>query len=230
MKSIAKLYVDYLERSVIGMVLASLILILISGFTYGERGRVQAILSLVTLGLIGAVAFDRRSVGRDHPEFKSKSFREFRLFWFMLKRKGLIISDAFRLNSRKQAVSRAVSGGITIIIVILAMWTLWSSFSISADIALKKNQAIAGARPGIQATFFDKAVVIDVQQISAGSGSPKVTAVISSDGYPDVRIEGEGVGYETIYNGPSPFRIRVLEIHGSTVKFFVERLRGSPHK
>jgi hypothetical protein len=94
---------------------------------------------------------------------------------------------------------------------------------------LKNNEAIAGARPGIPATFFNRAVVIEVLQVSDGSGSsPKVTAIIRSEGHPDVKIESAGIGYEIVYNGPSQFRLRIIGVDNLTVQFFVERLEGSP--
>lgn len=228
MKGIATLYIDYLERALISMVLATLVLTVVSGFAYGGRGRIPATLAVVTLGLIVCVAIGRRPVVREHPEFKTKLFGEIRLFWFMLQRRILRLTSSSNLNSRKQGIQQAVSRGIAIMVVVLGMWTLWSSFSISADIAhLKRNEAIAGARPGIPATFFDKVVAIEVLQVLDGAGpSPKVTGIIRSEGYPELKFESEGVGYTTNYVGPEPFRIRIIGVRNSTVQFFVERLDG----
>lgn len=76
---------------------------------------------------------------------------------------------------------------------------------------------------GRPATFFNSALVIDVLQIADG-GSPRVTAALKADGYPELRIEGEGPGYETFYEaGPIRFLVRILEIDSTTVRFFVER-------
>ena len=211
MKTLASLYLDYLERVVIGMVLMSLIFILVSGFAYGDKGRLHAFLSILPLGLIVFVEFGRRRVAHD---FKGKPFSEIRLFWFLLKEK------VAKLSPKKEMLQQTVSGGLVIVVVVLAMGVIWSSFSISANIALQKNQAIAAAMPGIPTTFFNKELVIDVQQIDNGP-SPRVTAVIESPGLPSARIEDVGIGYTTTYNG---FRIQVRNIDDLTADFFVERL------
>jgi hypothetical protein len=220
MESIGALYLDYLERTVVGLVLISLLVIVVLGSTSGGKGVLPATLAAVTLGLIAYVEVGRRRVIREHPEFKRKLFKEIRLFWFLLQQKVSRQVGSLPAHTRKQATQQAASRVLALLIVVLATGTIWSSFSISADIALQMNQAIAGARPGINATFFNRALVIVVEQVDNGT----VTATVSSEGYPDVRIESQGVDYETIYNGPSTFRIRVLEINNPRVKFFVERL------
>jgi len=224
MKSIAKLYLAYLEMTVISMVLASLVLISVSGFAYGGRGLIPAALAVVMLGVIAYVEIGRHRVLSAHPEFKRKPFGEIRLFLFKLQKRVLKITDTLNLRSRKQVIQQYLSKMAAIIIVALTIWILWSSFSISADIAtLKRNQAIVEAGPGVPGTVFNRAVVIEVIQISA-ENPPKVTAVIKSEGYPEIRIENEGVGFTTTYNGRNRFLIRIIEVNNSSAKFFVERM------
>lgn len=235
MRSIAKLYLAYLEMAVIGMVLVSLALISLAGFIYGGKGLPPAALAVVTLGFIVYVATGRRRTLDEHPELRRKLFGETRLFFFGLN--GIVLKmtdsqasgpflDSFHWSSRKQAIQQSLSRIAAIMIVALTIWTLWSSFSISADIAtqknLEKNQAIVAAGLGVPATVFNRAIVIELIQISAET-LPKVTAVIHSDGYPDAKIENEGVGYE-MHVARNQFIIRIQRIDNSSAEFFVERI------
>lgn len=217
MKSIATLYLDYLEKALVSMVLASLVLISVSGFVYGAKGGIPAALAVVTLALIACIEFGRRRVLKEHPEFKKEPFRETKLFLFMLQKKILKITNSIHMGSLQRNLSRITA----IMIVSLIMLTLWSSLSISANITLKKNQAIVEAGPGVPATIFSKALVIQVIEISAPD---RVTAIIHFEGYPDVKIENEVVGYQTTYvAGSHRFIVRIIEINNSSAKFFVER-------
>lgn len=225
MGSIIKLYLDYLERTVIGMVLSLLALISIFGFLLGGNGRTPATLAAITLGFVLIVEIGRGRVRREHPEFRQGPLGEIRLFWLLVLRRTSNVANLLSRIWRGQISPEAVSRGIAIVFLAIAIWVLWSSFSISANMILKRNQAIAGATPRIPATFFDKAITLQVLQISDGdSPLSKVTFLISSEGYPDVRVESARVGYVTPYNGLNLFHIEVREVQGSTVRFFVERL------
>ncbi|SRR6266404_208264 len=223
MKSIAELYLAYLERALISMVLASLAFISISGIVYGRSARIPAALAVVTLGLIFYVELGRRGVLKVHPEFERNGLREIRLFSYLVERKAVQISNALHFTSRgvQQNLSR-IAGTL---IVVLIVSTLWSSFHISADITLRKNQVIVEAGPRVPASIFNSALVIEVLQISAEGGVHRVTALIHSAGYPDLKIEGERVDYQTTYAaGDRRFIVRITEIGDFSAKFFVERL------
>lgn len=224
MRPITKIYLGYLERSVIGMSLSLLVLISASGFAYGDGGRVPAILAAVMLVLIFSVEFGRRRVLLEYPEIKKKPFGEIRLFWFLVQKRTLNLAESITLNTGKQIICLVVSRIMVIVIIAIAISTLWMSFSISANMTLKRRQAIAGAKPGIPATFFNRAIVIEVLQITDdGISSSELTAVIRSEGYPDLRVENVKAGYVTVYNGPNLFSIKVITIQGSVVQFFVEK-------
>lgn len=224
MKSIAKLYLAYVETAVISILLATLVLISVSGFIYGGKGWLPGALAVLILCCILYVSLDRHSALKESPELRGRLFAETRLFLLILQRKMLRMTRSFFRSSRRQAMQQVLSRIGPIIIVALTMWTLWSSFSISADIQkVKKNQAIVAAGPGIPATVFNRAIVIEIIQISMGT-PPRVTAVIHADGYPDAKIENAPVGYETIYVGPDRFSIRVQKINNLSAEFFVERI------
>lgn len=242
MSSIAKLYLNYLEKTLIVMILASLLFISISGYAYGRKGWVPATLSVIMLVFSLFVAAGRRRALDTHPEVKGKPFEEIRLFFLVVQEKVTKRIDFSSLDSQKQAAQRATSMGLLLVVGLVAIVTIWSSFSTSVQIAaakrdsqqeggLSQNQALANARPGGRpATFFNKEVTIEVIEVSEVGGAPKVTAVIRSEGHQEQRITGEGVGYATYYNGPVTFRVQIHEVQGSLVQFLVERLPDSAAK
>lgn len=238
MKSIAELYLAYLEMALINIVLASLVFIAVSGWVYGGRGRTPAALATVTLALIILVTIDRRRLSSAYPEPTKKPFRALRLFWQKLHKKVLSLTGLLNSEPRKQALANNLSMLLAIIIAALAIGSLYFSFSISADISsvkkqakaynevpLTRNQARVLVDVGEPATIFNNTLVIEVVQVTSGL-SPKVTAVIRSDGGEEVRIEGQGIGYETTYG--NRFLIRIIDVKDSAAKFFVERLENQP--
>src|SRR5205085_9711725 len=182
MKSIAKLYIAYLELIVIGMVLSSLAVISISGFAYRRNGVVPAGLSVITLLLIIAVSVRLPRVAGSHPEFKRKPFGKIRLFLFLLKEKVLKIIGPLGRKSQGTGLQQIIGGVTALLVLALTVGILWSAFSISADIAVRKNQVIAEAMPGIPATLFSKSLEIDV----VGTSETEVSAIIKSEGYPEM--------------------------------------------
>ena len=223
MRSIVGLYLAYLELIIISMIVVTLIFISVSGLTFGGDGLLPATLAIITLSLIGFIVISRRNALAEHPELKRRPFGEFRLFLFILEKKFLKVADSLNLVSRKKAVrySGWIAGAMLAVLLISAIW--WS-FSISADISLRRNQARVTVRPPEPATIFNRAVIIEVLETSAeANGHPaRVTAIIKSEGYPEMKVEGEGIGYTTTYAGR--FLIRILDANDSTAKFFVERL------
>jgi len=228
MKNILERYLAYLEFTIISLVLTSLIFIAVSGLIYRSQGLVPAAIAVLMLGLIAYIMIGCRHVAREHREFKEKIFGNTRLFFFLVREKVLGITDSSRFSSGQRLAQRVLVKALAVIIVGLTLGVVWTSFSISAEIArqkLKETQAIIGGRPGIPASYFNGTLVIEVVQISAeDNGTPhKVTAIIHSAGYPDFNIENQGVGYETIYQGPNRYIVRIEGIKKSIAMFFVEQ-------
>jgi len=233
MKSFAKLYLSYLETVLIGIILVILTLIVVSGFIYGRNGLLPAALAVVTLGAVAYVSLGRSRALRAHPELRTKVFKESRLFYFALNGQILKITSSHPSGplldslSRKQAIPQILSRITSITVAALAIWVIWSSFSISANMAqqesLEKGQAVVSAGLGIPATVFNKSVVIELIEISSET-TFRVTAVVRSQGYPEMKIEGAGVGYETTYVTRSRFNIRIQKIDSTSAEFFVERI------
>lgn len=229
MKSIAELYLAYLEKALISMVLASLVFISVSGIVNGGIGLLSAVLSIVTLGLIVTIEIDRRRAANIHPEFKTRPFGETRLFWVLFEEKVFRIAKSLHFGSREP--QRYLIRIAAILILALSMGATWSF--VYADIQ-RKNQAIIQVEPGVPATAIVKAAkigfVIEVVQISAQASGHKVTALIhpvgnpDGAGNPDTKIESEGVGYETTYSVVSQqFIIRIIKISDSSATFLLER-------
>jgi hypothetical protein len=207
MKAIAMLYLNYLELIIIGMVVATLGITLVAGIYAGTADGGQAlfpslipvVLSATALIAITSIAIRRHKVLDEHPELKTKLFKEFRVLNFAFKNKRALV-----------------------IVPILILVTLGAT---AYTDGLLKNQVIAEAGVNVDATFFNKSLIIDLIEISPeNNGTPaKVTAVLRSPGYPDVRIENQEVGYKTTYTGRDRFIVRIVDIKNSSAKFFVER-------
>jgi len=198
MKAIVKLYLNYLELILIGMLVAALAITLVAGLLAGGIALLPALLANTTIIAIGLITLGRRKALGEHPEIKTKPFKEFRLF--MLVRKSKII-----------------------LVAVLVLVTLGTTYSTNR---LLMNQAIASSGMGVSATFFNNALIINVLEISPGDkGNPyQVTAVLYSNGYPVANIENQSVGYETTYIGRDRFIVRIVEVTNIYAKFFVERI------
>lgn len=226
MKFILESYLEYLEVTIISLILASLAIISIAGLSYGNRGILPAVLAIVILASVFLIALSRRKTAAKHPELRGRPFREIKLFLLTIEEKAVKLPRALNLASVK-LIQRFLGRIIVIAIAGFIIVPLWLSFSISADIAaLKKDQARVVLDIENSATLFNRSVIIRLIQASPENNEhpAKVTAVIMSEGYPEMRIEDVGIGYETIYNGVHPYRIQVLEVNDSEAKFFVGRL------
>src|SRR5918912_1740222 len=169
MKGIVKLYLNYLELMFIGMLGTALALTLVAGVLTGGIALVPACLANMTLVVLGQVALGRRKALAEHPDIKSKSFKESRLFLFALRSKYKLV-----------------------LIATLLLVTLGAAYSTDR---LLQNQAIVEANTEIPATFFNRSLIIQVIEISAqdDTTAPTVTAILHSNGYPDPRIERQAV-------------------------------------
>lgn len=85
------------------------------------------------------------------------------------------------------------------------------------------NSALAGARPGVSATFFE-AIIVNVIAIEA-SGDPKTYQVTAGVSYHSntIGITAAKVGY-TFLTDDRRYRISVVEIKPTIAKFSVEEL------
>jgi len=231
MKTMIKLYLSYVELTVIGIVLVTLAFISISGLVYGDVARTPGLLAFGMIVLIAYIAIDRRKALEMSPELRENYFKESRLFLFILEKKLLRITNKPNLTPRK-GLFRGHLGLIAGSMIVLATVIIfWSSFSISANIisTIKQNQAVVVVDPNNHATIFNNALVIDLIQISNNANEhwSSVTARIKSEGHEEMVIENAGIGYETVYMGDNQFLIRILDVdvNLSRAKFFVERLQ-----
>lgn len=217
MKNIVRLYFNYLELIIIGMVVAGLGATLVAGIRARSEAlspeQVPAVLSftivlsaitLLATGITIVVTVIRRhGVLTEHPELSGKLFREFRLLNFAFKNKRVLFI-------------------LPVLVLVTLVATAYTD-------KLLKNQAIveAGVVAGVNypATAFNEKMKITVVEISPeNNGNPaKVTALLQSGGHDDKRIENQEVGYRTTYLTDDLFIVRIVEITNSSAKFFVER-------
>jgi len=231
MKSFAELYLAYLELAIISMVLASLTCISVSAWAYGGVYRLLAGSAFASLVLIILVAIGRQRTANAHPEFKRKAFGEIRLFTFMLQQKIAKVTVYFNSRSTRQVIQQNLSRIMAIAVVMLIIAILGSSLVLSADISSKRKQTLLEnqtrvlVKTGNPATIFNEEITIELIKVSeSDSGYPaKVTAIIKSEGLPEMRID-EIVGSEIIYNAQHEFHIQILEASNLGVWFFVQRV------
>lgn len=227
MKSIIRLYFDYFEKMIIGLLFSSLVLISLCGFIYGRSALKPAIIATVVLFITAYVESGRSRILQESPELNKKPFKEVKLFSALLESNLVRITARFSLVSNKPKLQSSITKAVPILIVTLALYALYSSVLISANIAnskrLYRNQASVEASVGVPATLFNRLLVIGILQISAGD-TPTVTAIIHSEGFQDLAISNQSAGYETTYTGRGRFRIRIDKFTPPSVWFFVERL------
>jgi hypothetical protein len=223
MKSFISLYFAYLETAFISMLLAALAFISVSGFAYGGSSRIPATLATLTLVLIVWGTIGRHRALKEHPELENQYFKEIRLFFILLQSKVMKMLGRVNWSSKKLALQQFVLKVISILVIAVAGYTIWASFSTSAAIQnLAPNQFVAEADVEIPATFFNKSLMIEVKEISDGS-TPSVTAIIHFEGFPDGIINNKSAGYETIYHARDRFIVRIEGVSQSSATFFVER-------
>ena len=219
MKAIVQLYFRYLSLALACLMLTTLVVIVIAGvyaskemleanMSHRNRAMIPTVitmaLSLSSLFAFGVVGVRRSRVLADHPELKAKPFKDFRLYKFAFKSKTALA-----------------------VIPLLVLLTLGAT---TYTTRLLNNQAIVTGSVLYPATFFNRAVIIRVTDISEEGigGELRVTAVVHSDDYPDedVRIDNDTVGYETAYTAGVRYVVRVTEIASAYAKFFIERTEG----
>jgi hypothetical protein len=224
MKSILSLYLGYLETVVISTMLGAFILISVSGFLVGNSARIPATLALVTLLIIAGVVVGRRRTLKEHPELKNKSFGETRVFFTSLQNITALIQKETGKGVERQG-SHSLLGfiGVAIIVALMTL-TLWSSVTISANMAnLRKNQTIIEATKVIPAFAFNRALIIEVKEVS-NVPEPRVTAVIHVAGFSDININNEAKGYEIIIQANDQFLVRINDVTPTGAFFFIERI------
>lgn len=229
MKSIAQVYLAYLETAVIGLVTGFLLLISISGIAYMRSGLLPAIFAVITLSTIAYAGMNRRRILNENPDLNEQYFKEFRVFFRAFESKTI------------QTPQEVLIKVIPIMVVVIASLVIWSSFSISADVSkrenllqnrtkLTDNQEIVEATPEYPAIFYSnvsrkKIFEIGLTKVS-GKINPEVTAVIKPAGAPNgSMMNNETEGYETTYvAGNTRFKVQILKITDSSVYFLIDRL------
>lgn len=126
-----------------------------------------------------------------------------------------------RKKSTKEAETRP-SNLLRIVIILLFIASLGTSYAV--DLVLN-NQARVTVGLNDPGSIFNQALKIQLINASGGTPdrSPKVTAIILSDGYPELKIEDASMGDEFYYTSSKRFLIRVLEIKDARAKFYVRR-------